>query len=793
MSHSQASAGGTTSTTHETYRPTDGNFLDFQAAVMTALKAVTTDGLGRSAWKSLGLSIVTGPQYASLSEPKQAVHDNCDALILKMVRAHLHPSDRWRIAKFAVNRKVNILPPDADNEADEDDEGDRDVSMIDPTAPAWWCSPGRAAFDYLETKFAGAKDHLSKARTAVYKVSLADYRGRLPEFEAAFEALRNTYEKAVVDRGAEDPATADNLLASHLADMFDQYDHDLYGDSCKDARRHPASLTCEDFMGWARSDYDAKVKRQPAAQPPGVGDKVLVSEAPAWFLPYAHAFAMKTKVKALSTTGTPAPKWAGPEDPADRALFERCKQHGCCFNFLKDRCRRQKCRWKHAPPPAAASARANVVTDSGVSTQVTLLATDAGPLFSAQSVDDMPDATGVFTPSVCPLSGSGGLSGVFNDTGVAVEPSTVLGIYDGVLIHGQDEFLELYPGPHDAHYVMEVARDVWVDASSPEFSNWTREILHVAEPLPGSGPGTPAPNCAFMLQDGVVYVVSTRHIPCHAQLSADYGPDFFFPPQDPALSPLPGRAPFPHSCGNPAHGEVAASASHEVPAAPASAPSACAAARPDRGPAQSTPPPTPPPACACDLCTLPVTENSDHCTLCSDALCTYCGECQWHTQDDTCPEHMSSARVRAAISNAAAVGRQTATVTVTEGKRELEEGEDDGSTGATSPPPTSSSCPAPATPPAANARGGDPPPRSTRASTTTSMTPTKASPPPPTSPLMPPRSPLTAPCRRPSGSRSHTTPSADVRRQPPPVGQPLSPARTPSTLSVARLTCGSRC
>ena len=682
MSHSQASAGGP-ATSHETYRPTDGNFLDFQAAVMTALRAVTTDGLGRLAWKSLGHSIVTGPRYASMDDSSQASHDNCDALILKMVRAHLHPSDRWRIAKFAVNRKVNIPAPD---EADEGDEGDGDVSMVDPTAPPWWCSPGRAAFDFLEAKFAGAKDHLSKARTAVYKVSLADYRGRLPEFEAAFEALRNTYEKAVIDRGAEDPATADNLLASHLADMFDQFDHDLYGDSCKDARRRPEALSCEDFMSWVRSDYDAKVKRQPSAPLAGVGDKVLVSEVgpPAWFLPYAHAFAAKTRnqTKALSTTAPPAAasKWAGPDDPADRALFERCKQHGCCYNFLKDKCRRQKCRWTHTPPPADGK--------GAVSTQVTLLATDAGPrhpppLIVPSDVDSMRDVTSAFAPSVCPLSGPGDLSGVFNDTGTAVDPHTVLGIYDGVLIFGEEEFSQLYPSPCDAHYVMAIDHDVWVDASSPEFANWTREILHVAEPPLASGPDVPAPNCAFVLQDGVVYVVAIRHIPCHGQLSADYGPSFFFPPQDPALSPLPDRAPFPHVCGDTTHGEVAAA---PLP------PLRCED-------------PAPGPALATHAAT--ATASSPTRAELGDTVGARVGSTVVSCSATPHPQgYAHVAPLGEANLLGGAVPQPVGCAADRENKRELEDGEDDGGADADSTPPTSSSLPVRGAAPTVTAHDG---------------------------------------------------------------------------------------
>ena len=43
--------------------------------------------------------------------------------------------------------------------------------------------------------------------------------------------------------------------------------------------------------------------------------------------------------------------------------------------------------------------------------------------------------------------------------------------------------------------------------------------------------------------------------------------------------------------------------------------------------------------CECPGCTSPRIADSDNCAVCSDALCTFCGECAWHVPRSNCPEH----------------------------------------------------------------------------------------------------------------------------------------------------------
>ena len=549
------------------------------------------DSSGSNAFRTLAAPMVLPTEYHGLNAAATRAHDANDAAILAAISKCLSAKDQDFLTQFAANTLLD----------------DPTLQVQNPGVQPWCRSPGRAALDFLNSKFSTHQgvdpEALDDLQDEMEAVSISEHRSDFTAFEADLEIKWENYRSAGV--AANPPRLIEHMessLVRHLFKHFQAEAEATFG-TVLSVQRHRQGVTYQSLMRVLRKEWKKKGGKLLAEAK--TKTRVLQVQAPPVSeAPPTWALALVAGINKMSSKKVEPPKRK--QSPEDAALYQKCLAQGICFQNVKKRCRwGAKCKFTHDETITNAT---TIEVDAGVSLFVTLVDDSAAVhqdpapsstrrrretkepeddrghedahsraptsstkrhFSSSSSVhvpsdhltsqdgvvhvrsddrdplggldpSDLPSLVNSYFPSVCPLVGDGGLVGVFSDCR-DVQAPTILGMYDGVMLY-DDEFHAVYPDPSTAKYVMEVADGVWVDASSPVFANWTRDLLHVAEPPLGSGPDVPAPNCAFISQDGVVYVVAIRAIARYEQLSVDYGPTFVFPPEDPALSPLPPRA-----------------------------------------------------------------------------------------------------------------------------------------------------------------------------------------------------------------------------------------------------------
>ena len=355
-------------------------WLPFRASIVTRLKAA--DDASRI-MLSLNQPFVDEAAYFALPNANARNHHAADdSEVMTAIMKSLHHDDLHYVAAYAANSRLNAVAAGQPGH--------------DPTVDAWWPSPGRKSFDVLSAVFGAVNSTAVAAlRSSLYSMDPRPFAGDLPSFESAFKSARDHYMTAAVTAG-QNVASLDLDLALHLVEVLDKYDHELYKTAMAMRRQSPANTnTVDSVFEAATLEFDAR----PARREQSAAPSVLVTGAPA-----AGVDTLEAQVRLLTTAvsslvnnktggGKPGARRRDrpPLAPADKALLEKCKANGLCFQFLKGRCYRgDGCNFKHSLPAGSSAQHAA----AGAATSVAINAVSIEPVsfdgvhILVNSVDD---------------------------------------------------------------------------------------------------------------------------------------------------------------------------------------------------------------------------------------------------------------------------------------------------------------------------------------------------------------------------------------------------------------------
>ena len=164
-------------------RLTQETFINWLGCVNVRIKK---EPHGQRAFLTLQQPLIDQAAYQALGAQARNQHDVNDNIIANSIREMTSPQDLVHFGKFFANVQTSPLPPAPPN----------------PAAPGWWPSPGRAAYDAANAKFAGIQPNKVAAhRTRLLRVTIGQHRGNVKDFINKFSNMLQIYKTAAASAG----------------------------------------------------------------------------------------------------------------------------------------------------------------------------------------------------------------------------------------------------------------------------------------------------------------------------------------------------------------------------------------------------------------------------------------------------------------------------------------------------------------------------------------------------------------------------------------------------------------
>ena len=331
------------------------NWRIIKGLIIGRAKATKVTGAnGDRCFKSLTTDMVTIPEYWALNAAGRQRHSDDDSALLAAIVETLHLDDVSFTTEFSSNLVL-------------DDNTVPNYAGPDPNTPAFCFSPGRGAYNYLESEFGHGDLSTSDDRyNDLMAVNITEHRGDLDAFAKDFNLARTAYRTAALSDGRS-LRDLEATLHGHLISHFQTNDGEFY-DNVLSRLRHeplPANKTSSAAIMMLKKEYKGKKGHLRVK----IGNKVTalqVDTGPNEEKTPTDLQLLRDTITVLTSQVADLKGGGQRKKPnntkgrskEDEALFQKCFANGTCYLFLKGKCKRPNCKYNH---PANHSATATVV------------------------------------------------------------------------------------------------------------------------------------------------------------------------------------------------------------------------------------------------------------------------------------------------------------------------------------------------------------------------------------------------------------------------------------------------